>query len=263
MMLHKQPPGARRRRQPGPDRLRRAVPGRDLGGVRARASACELVEVYGMTEAPMGCENRLDNRKIGSAGRESMTYEVRIVDENDEPVPPDTPGEIVIRPKHRRRASSASTTRREATRSRRGATSGSTPATARTMDEDGFLFFLDRMKDCDPPARREHLVLGGRVDDQHAPGGARVGRLRRRLRALRVGRDGRGRAAAGSVARARGAARLLPGPDGALRDPALRPLHGRAAEERMPSGSRSSSCATRASPRTPGTARSTATRCAR
>ena len=88
----------------------------------------ELVEVYGMTEAPMGCENRLDNRKIGSAGRESMTYEMRIVDENDEPVPPDTPGEIVLRPKE----SGALFTEYyngPRTRSRRGATSGSTPAT--------------------------------------------------------------------------------------------------------------------------------------
>ena len=39
MMLHKQPPQDRRRRQPDPDRVRRPVSGRDLGGVRAAASA--------------------------------------------------------------------------------------------------------------------------------------------------------------------------------------------------------------------------------
>ena len=40
----------------------------------------------------------------------------------------------------------------------------------------------------------------------------------------------------GSVAGARGAARLLPRAHGALRDPALRALHGRAAEERLRAG---------------------------
>ncbi len=58
-----------------------------------------LVEVYGMTEAPIACENRLDDRRIGAAGKESMSYEVRIVDENDQPVPAGETGEIVVRPK--------------------------------------------------------------------------------------------------------------------------------------------------------------------
>ena len=107
----------------------------------------KLVEVYGMTESPMGCENRLDNRKIGSAGRESMTYEVRIVDEYDEVLPPNTPGEIVLRPKlpgaifsgyYGREADTV-----EAWRNLWFHTGD-----RGTMDEDGFLFFLDRMKDC-------------------------------------------------------------------------------------------------------------------
>jgi crotonobetaine/carnitine-CoA ligase len=107
----------------------------------------KLVEVYGMTEAPMACENRLDNRKIGSAGKESMTYEVRIVDEWDQPVPPNAPGEIAIRPKipgaifsgyYGREADTV-----EAWRNLWFHTGD-----RGTMDEDGFLFFLDRMKDC-------------------------------------------------------------------------------------------------------------------
>ncbi len=106
-----------------------------------------LVEVYGMTEAPMICENRLDARKIGSAGRSSMTYEVRIVDEDDEPLPPNTPGEIVARPKHPAALFSGYYKRPEDTveawrnlwfhTGDRG-----------VLDDDGFLFFIDRMKDC-------------------------------------------------------------------------------------------------------------------
>ena len=36
------------------------------------------------------------------------------------------------------------------------------------FDEDGYLYFIDRVKDCDPPAGREHLVLGGREGRQRA-----------------------------------------------------------------------------------------------
>jgi len=69
------------------------------------------------------------------------------VDEDDEVVPPDTPGEIVIRPKipgaifsgyYGREADTV-----EAWRNLWFHTGDRA-----TMDEDGFLFFLDRMKDC-------------------------------------------------------------------------------------------------------------------
>jgi len=106
----------------------------------------KLVEVYGMTEAPMACENRLDDRKIGSAGRESMTYEVRIVDEDDEPVPPNTPGEIAIRPKHPWALFTEYYKRPEDTVEAWRNLWFHTGDRAR-MDEDGFVYFLDRMKD--------------------------------------------------------------------------------------------------------------------
>ena len=106
----------------------------------------KLVEVFGRTEAPMACENRLDDRKIGSAGKESMSYEVRIVDEWDRPVPPGTPGEIVLRPKgpyylfsgyHRLPEKTVEAWRNlwfhSGDRGR--------------MDEDGFVYFIDRLKD--------------------------------------------------------------------------------------------------------------------
>jgi carnitine-CoA ligase len=106
----------------------------------------KLVEVYGMTECPMTTENRLDDRKIGSAGRESMTYEVRIVDEDDEPVPPNTPGEIVLRPKWPWALFTEYYKRPEATVEAWRNLWFHTGDRGR-LDEDGFLFFLDRMKD--------------------------------------------------------------------------------------------------------------------
>lgn len=108
--------------------------------------AMKLVEVYGMTECPMTTENRLDDRKIGSAGRESMTYEVRIVDEGDEPVPANTAGEIVLRPKWPWALFTEYYKKPEATVEAWRNLWFHTGDRGR-MDEDGFLFFLDRMKD--------------------------------------------------------------------------------------------------------------------
>ena len=146
MMLYKQPPGPADADNPIRIAFGAPCPVEIWEEFESRFGV-QLVEVYGMTESPMGCENRLDDRKIGSAGRESMTYEVRIVDEDDEVVPPDTPGEIVIRPKipgaifsgyYGREADTV-----EAWRNLWFHTGDRA-----TMDEDGFLFFLDRMKDC-------------------------------------------------------------------------------------------------------------------
>ena len=59
----------------------------------------ELVEVYGLTEAPMATVNRRHRSPPGSAGRASDLFEVAVVDESDNLLPPDTIGEIVMRPK--------------------------------------------------------------------------------------------------------------------------------------------------------------------
>src|SRR5690606_2154089 len=58
-------------------------------------------EVYGLSEAPMATLNSSQDRvsPIGSAGRETRWFEVRIVDEEDRILPPGEPGEIVLRPK--------------------------------------------------------------------------------------------------------------------------------------------------------------------
>ena len=66
-----------------------------------------FVQVFGQGEAPMTCtslpkdEHVTDGdpvklRRLGSAGRATTAVQVRIVDEDDRPVPPDTLGEIVV-----------------------------------------------------------------------------------------------------------------------------------------------------------------------
>jgi crotonobetaine/carnitine-CoA ligase len=106
-----------------------------------------LVEVYGMTEAPMATENRLDDRRIGSAGKSSMTYDVIIGDELDRPCPPDVPGEILVRSKHPWALFTEYHHNPEATVEAWRNLWFHTGDRGR-MDADGFLFFIDRMKDC-------------------------------------------------------------------------------------------------------------------
>ena len=67
-----------------------------------------FVQVFGQGEAPMTCtslpkeEHLADGdpvrqRRLGSAGRATTAVQVRIVDEDDRAVPPDTMGEVVVR----------------------------------------------------------------------------------------------------------------------------------------------------------------------
>lgn len=60
----------------------------------------ELLEVYGLTEAPMAAVNIPGSGCApGSAGRESSLFQVRVVDECGRPVPAGTTGDIQVRPK--------------------------------------------------------------------------------------------------------------------------------------------------------------------
>ena len=146
MMLHKQPD--RPDDADNPIRIAFGAPCPvEIWEPFERRFGVSLVEVYGMTEAPMITENRLDERVVGTAGRASMTYEVRIVDEDDQEVPPGTPGEIVARPKQSGALFSGYYRRDE-----------DTVETWRNLwfhtgdrgllDERGYLTFIDRMKDC-------------------------------------------------------------------------------------------------------------------
>ena len=65
-------------------------------------------QLYGQGEAPMLCtvlpkeehlagDDPVKRRRLASAGRETTSVRVRVVDDDDRDVPPDTPGEIVAR----------------------------------------------------------------------------------------------------------------------------------------------------------------------
>ena len=107
----------------------------------------ELTEGYGSTEANIVVYTRPgEPTPRGTAGRAAPYYEVAIVDEMDRPMPPGTSGEIVVRAKHPFILMEGYDGLPEATLAAfrnlwfhscdRG-----------HMDEAGFLFFHDRMKD--------------------------------------------------------------------------------------------------------------------
>ena len=59
-----------------------------------------MLEVYSMTEmGVLMCSERLHDRRSGSCGRALGWAEVLVVDADDNPVPPNTQGQILFRPK--------------------------------------------------------------------------------------------------------------------------------------------------------------------
>jgi long-chain acyl-CoA synthetase len=75
-----------------------ALPGEVLRGFE-QAFETIVLEGYGLSEtSPVACSNHPDReRKVGSIGTPIEDVEMRVVDENDEPVPQGEVGEIVIR----------------------------------------------------------------------------------------------------------------------------------------------------------------------
>lgn len=106
----------------------------------------QLTEIYGSTETSIICDMPPHRRRIGTAGQESVNYEVAIVDERDERVPTGTAGEIVTRPKHPGWMFEGYHDNAAAT------VAGWRNLWFHTgdrgvLDQDGYLTFLDRMKD--------------------------------------------------------------------------------------------------------------------
>ncbi len=106
-----------------------------------------LTEVYGMTEAAIATENRRGVRRIGTAGRESALYHVAVVDSEDRPVPAGTAGEIVVRPKKPHIMFDRYFDMADATLEAFRNLWFHTGDRGR-LDADGYLTFIDRMKDC-------------------------------------------------------------------------------------------------------------------
>ena len=64
-----------------------------------RRFGMRLVTGYGQTETSFVTLDTVDDTRSGSCGRPHPEWEVAVVDESDNPVPPGTVGEIVARPK--------------------------------------------------------------------------------------------------------------------------------------------------------------------
>jgi crotonobetaine/carnitine-CoA ligase len=105
-----------------------------------------IIEIYGSTEVNIVAYNRWNAPRDGSAGRPASNFEVKIFDEDDFELPPGEIGEIVVRPLEPFSISYGYLNRPEAWLDvwrnmwfhcgDRG-----------YVDEDGYLFFVDRIKD--------------------------------------------------------------------------------------------------------------------
>lgn len=96
-MLHKMPPSESDRDHTLRALFTAATPGHILESFENRFGT-KIYEGYGSTECGMVTMNTAEGRKIGSIGKTSPGYQVRIVDEQDQELPPGEIGEIVTRP---------------------------------------------------------------------------------------------------------------------------------------------------------------------
>jgi crotonobetaine/carnitine-CoA ligase len=106
----------------------------------------KVVEGYGLTEVAIITYNPYDQPKIGSCGKETKSFEVRIVDENDFPVPPGAVGEIVARGRMPWVTSLGYWNMPEKTVELMRNCFYHT-GDAGYLDEQGYMFFVDRIKD--------------------------------------------------------------------------------------------------------------------
>ncbi len=111
-----------------------------------RRFGVRLVDVYGMTEIAVATCNRLDDRRIGTAGRAAEGYDVGIVDDDDNLLGPDEAGEIVVRPTRPDILISEYFDQADATLEAFRNCWFHTGDRGR-MDADGYLTFIDRLKD--------------------------------------------------------------------------------------------------------------------
>lgn len=106
-----------------------------------------LTEVYGMTEIAIATENPPQHRRIGAAGRACAQFDLQVVDDGDEPQPPGTAGEIVVRPKLAGVMIDRYFDLPEAT-VEAFANLWFHTGDRGYLDDDGYLWFVDRLKDC-------------------------------------------------------------------------------------------------------------------
>ena len=103
-----------------------------------------VIEGYGLSEASPACVfNPLDFQKVGSIGKPFPWMEIKIVDENDNELPINTPGELAVRGPN---VMKGYWNQPEETAKvlRNGWLHTGDVA---TIDEDGFITIVDRIKD--------------------------------------------------------------------------------------------------------------------
>ncbi len=105
-----------------------------------------LYEAFGMTEGATMIVNDPSGRRDGSVGRASRLVEVSVVNELDEALPVGSEGELVLRPRYPNVMMQGYWNRPEATVERWRNMWFHTGDLAR-LDEDGFVYFLGRVKD--------------------------------------------------------------------------------------------------------------------
>ena len=113
-----------------------------------RRFGVQIIEAFGLTEtATVSHCNPYESVRLGSVGKPLPYLEARIVDENDQPVAADTPGEIVVRSKRPHAVMEGYYKMAEKTaEAMRGGWFHS--GDRGKMDGDGYFYFIDRLKDC-------------------------------------------------------------------------------------------------------------------
>ncbi len=143
--LYNQPPTERD--ADNPVRLIMAAPApRDIYHEFEKRFGIKFTEGYGLTETGMVTYMPVEAPRIGSIGKAAPGYEVKVVDEHDREVPPNTTGEIVVRNQlpwlmvteyYRMPEKTVSDFRNLWFHT----------GDAGRMDEDGYFYFMDRKKD--------------------------------------------------------------------------------------------------------------------
>ncbi len=194
-----------------------------------RRFGVRIVEWFGMADSPGILLN--DVGKVGAMGRPVAGVDFRVVDGDDNPLPPGEVGELVFRHPwghltHYHKLPEATD------EAYRGGWFHSQDLAVE--DEEGFLLLQGPQEGVHPPQGREYLRLGDRVGTGAAPRRAAGRGAPRTVRPRRGRREGGGGAGTGRHAHARGVARLLRGQDGPLRRAPVRGVRREPAQDRHP-----------------------------